>query len=195
MQYQYPFKGKYKQGTPFGKAGKYWKSGYHSGLDLKSRNYGGDGKVYPICKGKVERITESGSYGNCIYILHEDGYLSLYAHLSKISVKKGQQVDLNTVIGIEGTTGNSTGLHLHIEIHKGKYSYPATIDPDKFIQERLEEEVEIKKLSVLKDGQKVVVSAVEIDGSNYIKLRDLELLAPITIGYDANKKQVSVSKK
>lgn len=197
-QYQYPFKnGKFVYGTPFGRKGNYWKSGYHSGLDLKSRNYGGDGKVYPICSGKVQKVTRNGSYGNCVYILHDDGYLSLYAHLSRTFVLQGQKVDLDTVIGVEGTTGNSTGVHLHIEIHKGKYGYPASINPDKFIQEKIKEgeEVEIKKLSVLKDGQKVIVSAVEVEGSNYIKLRDLEQLAPITVGYNAATKQVSVTTK
>jgi len=194
--YQYPFKnGKFIYGVIFGRKGDFWKCGYHSGLDLKSSNYGGDGRVYPICAGKIMKITKSGSYGNCIYLLHDDGYLSLYAHLSRIFVSTGQRVGLGTVIGIEGTTGNSTGLHLHLEIHKGKYRYPASIDPDKFIKERLEEEVDIKQLSVLKDGQEITVEAVEVDGSNFVKLRDLELLASVAVGYDAGKKLPTINSK
>jgi len=195
MQYQYPFKSRFSRGTSFGKAGKYWRCGYHSGADYKCINYGGNGVVYPICQGKVEKISRSGSYGNCVYLRHADGYLSLYAHLSHISVKTGQTVDLDTSLGREGTTGNSTGPHLHIEVHKYAYRYPATIDPEEFIKERLEEEVEIKKLVVLKDGQKISVEAVEVKGSNFIKLRDLEQLAPVAVGYDQALRLATINNK
>ena len=196
MQYQYPFKGRYKRGTCFGKAGRYWRCGYHAGADFKSTNYGGDGVVYPICSGRVEKITQIGSYGNCVYLRHDDGYLSLYAHLSKIAVKKGQRVDLNTALGREGTTGNSTGIHLHLEVHKHNYAYPATIDPDKLIKAKMEEEaVKIKKLTVLCDGQKITVEAVEVEGNNFIKLRDLEQLSPMAIGYDGQRHLVTVNNK
>ena len=196
MPYQYPFKGRFCRGTPFGKAGKYWRCGYHAGADYKSSNYGGNGLVYPICVGKVEKISRCGSYGNCVYLRHDDGYLSLYAHLSQISVKKGQAVGLNTHLGREGSSGNSTGPHLHLEVHQAAYRYPAVIDPEKFIiQKQEEEEVEIKKLTVLKDGQKLTVEAVEVEGTNYVKLRDLELLAPVAVGYEQDLRLVTVNKK
>ena len=205
IYYQRPFKGKYAVGTPYGKRGSSWKCGYHSGQDYASLNHAGDGNVYPIAEGRVVRHGNQGSsgYGLYLHILHPDGYLSLYAHLAECFVTVGAKVTPDTVIGIEGSSGNvrpkgAGGRHLHIEIHKGKYSYPASINPDKFIQERIrevEEEVEIKKLSVLKDGKKVIVEAVEVEGSNYIKLRDMEQLAPITVGYNAAKKQVSVTTK
>lgn len=135
--YQYPFKGRFEFGTSFGKKGSLWKCGYHTGLDLKSSNYGGDGFVYPIADGIVQQISTAGAYGNHIYVRHDDGYISLYAHLCKTVVKEGQRVATNTVLGIEGCTGNATGVHLHLEVHQGEYSYPASIDPREFLEEQL----------------------------------------------------------
>lgn len=137
--YQYPFKSTFVFGTTYGVKGSAWKCGWHSGIDLKSTNYGGDGRVFPIAAGVVREISTSGSYGKHVIIAHEDGYLSLYAHLSKINVWTGTKVNLDTCIGQEGTTGNSTGVHLHLEIHKGSYHYPSDIDPFAFIEQKIKE--------------------------------------------------------
>lgn len=56
------------------------------------------------------------SYGNCIKISHGNGYTTLYAHLSQINVSVGQRVSRGQQIGLSGTTGNSTGPHLHLEV-------------------------------------------------------------------------------
>lgn len=60
-----------------------------------------------------------GGYGNLVAIDHGNGWLSLYAHLSSISVRCGQSVSRGQVVGSCGSTGNSTGPHLHFEIRKG----------------------------------------------------------------------------
>lgn len=140
IRYQFPFHEPYKIGTPFGKPGTLWKSGYHTGLDLLSTAAGGDGRVYPVAPGKViRRVVGNASYGNYVTVQHADGMLSLYAHLDHISVTLGQQVGYDTVLGFEGATGNATGPHLHLELHEGAYHYPATIDPAAFIEARQEE--------------------------------------------------------
>ena len=138
--YQYPFK-TYKLGSLYGVKGKTWSCGYHSGLDLFNKATGGDGKVYPAAEGKVIRATpdNGGSYGNFVTVEHPDGYLSLYAHLEAIKVTLGAKVSLDTVLGIEGSTGNSSAPHLHLEIHKGAYAYPSKIDPKKFLDEKIKE--------------------------------------------------------
>ncbi len=61
----------------------------------------------------------SGGYGNMVAIDHGNGYVTLYAHLSNWSVSCGQAVNKGSVIGACGTTGNSTGAHLHFEIRQG----------------------------------------------------------------------------
>lgn len=69
--------------------------------------------------GTVERANRYGSFGNYIRIRHTDGYKTAYAHLSKFArgVKAGKYVKQDQVIGYVGTTGRSTGPHLHYEVH------------------------------------------------------------------------------
>jgi len=67
--------------------------------------------------GVVERANRFGSFGNYIKIRHTDGYKTAYAHLKGFNVKKGQRVRQDDVIGYVGTTGRSTGPHLHYEVH------------------------------------------------------------------------------
>lgn len=122
--YQYPFKGTYRETCSFKTIGS-WSAGYHIGVDL----VGSDKNIYPICKGKVQSINSKGSaYGNHVLIEQNDGRVSLYAHLSVINVSVGQEVSLSTCIGVEGSTGNSTGSHLHLELHEGAYKYPSSTD-------------------------------------------------------------------
>lgn len=169
---RFPFE-KYRLGTRYGKRGTIWRCGWHSGLDLVSSAYGGDGLVYPLYAGVVIKIGRSGSYGNCVYVRHRDGYVTLYAHLKLIYVKKNMVVTETTVLGVEGATGNVSGRHLHIEVHKGEYNYPAAIDPLAFINRGMElNEVE-KSLKIRLNGRETVVKAIEKDGCNYVKLQDL----------------------
>jgi len=87
---------------------------YHRAIDFAEL---AGSPVYPIMDGFIESISyQHFGYGNHIIINHGSGFKSLYAHLSKIAVKKGQKVDKITVIGLVGSTGQSTGPHLHLEV-------------------------------------------------------------------------------
>lgn len=89
---------------------------FHPGIDFEGLT--GEA-VLPVMAGEVEMVQYSNfAYGNAIIIRHGDNYSSLYAHLSKIYVQKGQKVDLKTIIGEVGSTGRSTGDHLHLEIRE-----------------------------------------------------------------------------
>lgn len=87
--------------------------------------------IYPIKNGIVEAVEYSRfAYGNAIYINHGNGLISLYAHLSKIDVEKGDKVTTAEVIGEMGNTGRSFGDHLHLEIIENGYSLnPYTVLP------------------------------------------------------------------
>lgn len=187
---QFPFN-KYTLGTRYGTKGGYWKCGWHSGLDLLSSNYGGDGVVYPLYGGVVRKVSYSAAYGNYVLVAHADGYLSLYAHLKSVLVRKDMRVAEDVALGVEGATGNATGKHLHIEVHKGAYSYPSSIDPLKFIKERIEVE---KKLDICLNGVRKTVQAIEKGGNNYVRLQDLRD-DKIAVGYDAAKKLPTVNVK
>ena len=81
--------------------------------------------VYATGNGKVVKAGWEGLYGNCIDIDHGFGYVTKYAHLSKIKVRAGQQVMRGEIIGEVGSTGKSTGPHLHYEVHvKGQIVNP-----------------------------------------------------------------------
>ena len=60
------------------------------------------------------------SYGNHVVINHNNGYMTLYGHMSRLAVKKGQKVERGQVIGYVGSTGDSTGPHVHYEVWKGR---------------------------------------------------------------------------
>lgn len=97
----------------------------HTGMDIAS-NQGT--AVYACDSGTVVLAEWYGGYGNCIMIDHGNGYTTLYGHLSVISVSKGQTVSQGNTIGQVGSTGNSTGPHLHLEVYKNG----SRIDPEQF---------------------------------------------------------------
>ena len=97
----------------------------HNGMDIAS-NMGTT--VYAADGGKVVLAEWYGGYGNCIMIDHGNGYKTLYGHLSSIGVSEGQSVSQGAVIGAVGSTGNSTGPHLHFEV----YANDSRIDPEQF---------------------------------------------------------------
>ncbi len=88
--------------------------------------------IKPIKNGIVEyKIFDSYGYGKHVIIDHGDGLKSLYAHMSEINVNVGDKVDTNTVLGLMGSTGHSTGSHLHLEVRDhGIPINPLSVIPD-----------------------------------------------------------------
>lgn len=89
------------------------RSSVHTGLDISTSLGTG---IRPIAAGTVSYAGYKGSYGNLIIIDHGNGVQSYYAHCNALYVSAGQTVAANTTIGEVGSTGNSTGPHLHLEI-------------------------------------------------------------------------------
>lgn len=89
----------------------------HDGYDLCA-NTGAGSNIYASASGTVSVAGWYGGYGKCVVIDHGGGLQSLYGHLSDISVKTGAKVRVGQKIGAEGSTGNSTGPHLHFEVRK-----------------------------------------------------------------------------
>lgn len=104
--------------------GERW-GAFHQGIDIaRPSNY----NIKAADNGVVTFTGWDGSYGNKIVINHNNGYETVYAHLSEIDVSVGQVVPQGYVIGIMGTTGNSTGIHLHFEVHEnGTYINPLSV--------------------------------------------------------------------
>ena len=94
----------------------------HTGIDFAAK---AGTHIYSWRDGKVTFAGWSGGYGNFIIIDHGNGFVTRYAHCSKIAVTKGQTVSQGQIIGYVGTTGNSTGNHLHFEIKvNGRFVNP-----------------------------------------------------------------------
>jgi murein DD-endopeptidase MepM/ murein hydrolase activator NlpD len=87
--------------------------GYHEGLDIATDK---GGPVYATADGRVVTAGLTGDYGNMVQIDHGFGLATRYGHLSAFAVKPGDRVQRGAVIGYVGSTGRSTGPHLHYEI-------------------------------------------------------------------------------
>ena len=117
----------------------------HYGIDFNCR------KGTPIQasgKGKVVWAGNRGDYGKCVIIDHGYGFKSLYGHMSEILVKNGAQVERGAKIGLVGSTGGSTGDHLHYEVHKdGKQVNPIQFCHDGLTTEEYAQLVSASKVS------------------------------------------------
>ncbi len=97
----------------------------HTGIDMACP---AGTPVYSSSAGTVAFAGYSNIFGNYVIVKHANGYQTLYAHLSKITAKKGEPVSQETKIGLVGSTGYSTGPHLHFTVYKnGKLVDPMTM--------------------------------------------------------------------
>lgn len=103
-------------------------SSYHPGIDLAT---GLGMPIHPIAEGTVVEANFSfWGYGNYVIVSHLDGYKSLYGHMAKIYVKQDQKVDQNSILGLVGLTGRTSGPHTHLEVtYNEQYLDPLTILP------------------------------------------------------------------
>lgn len=95
---------------------------FHTGIDMAA-SYGTS--IFPACEGVVASTGYNNTYGNFVIIRHHSGYKTLYGHMQTILCVAGQSVDTGTCIGKVGSTGMSTGPHLHFTVFK----YDKTINP------------------------------------------------------------------
>ena len=87
----------------------------HKGLDIAAPT---GTPIHPIRPGTVVSSGKRGGFGNVVIVDHGAGVTSLYAHCNELKVQKGDKVRPGDVIATVGSTGRSTGPHLHLEVHK-----------------------------------------------------------------------------
>ncbi|GKU81047.1 peptidoglycan DD-metalloendopeptidase family protein [Niallia sp. NCCP-28] len=95
------------------------RNGHHKGIDIAGSI---NESVYVVDSGMVMKSYYSNSYGNVVFIKHASGLETVYAHLNKRMVKQNDRVKKGQVIGKMGSTGNSSGVHLHFEIHNKEWT-------------------------------------------------------------------------
>jgi murein DD-endopeptidase MepM/ murein hydrolase activator NlpD len=110
----------------FGDRGRRWDNGWHTGVDFRVPV---GTPVASIQQGQVVYANWAGAYGRKIVIRHINGVTSVYAHLSTINVRVGQTVQAGERIGRSGRSGNTTGPHLHLEVHK----FDQPVNPLKYL--------------------------------------------------------------
>ncbi|MFB6526785.1 MULTISPECIES: M23 family metallopeptidase [unclassified Streptomyces] len=129
--FQLPVEGTYVS-TGYKTGGSLWSSGSHSGIDFHAA-YGSN--VVSVGSGTVVEAGWGGAYGNNIVIRMNDGTYTQYGHLSSIGVYVGQTVEPGERIAISGSTGNSTGPHLHFEA-RTTAEYGSDINPVSYLRAR-----------------------------------------------------------
>lgn len=99
----------------------------HNGLDFPASK---GTNIYAAADGTVVKAQWYGGYGNCVIINHGGGIMTLYGHCNSLNVKNGQSVKAGDVIAFVGTTGMSTGYHLHFTV----YENGTAVDPYKYLK-------------------------------------------------------------
>ncbi|MGW3656075.1 M23 family metallopeptidase [Streptomyces sp. NPDC005151] len=127
--FQLPVAGSYAT-TGYKSSGSLWSSGRHSGIDFHAAS---GSSVVAVGAGTVVEAGWGGAYGNNIVLRMTDGTYTQYGHLSSIGVSVGQSVGAGQQIGLSGSTGNSTGPHLHFEARTTP-SYGSDMDPVAYLR-------------------------------------------------------------
>ncbi len=100
---------------------------YHSGIDFRGPS---GTPILAASEGKVTFAGVKGGYGNCIEVTHRGGIVTRYAHMRKLTARVGQKVSRGEEIGKMGSTGRSTGTHLHFEVRVNGRA----VNPAKFLE-------------------------------------------------------------
>jgi murein DD-endopeptidase MepM/ murein hydrolase activator NlpD len=105
---------------------------YHYGIDLAAPMHTPE---YAAADGVVLRAGAASGFGLAVYVLHENGDVTVYGHMDEILVEPGQYVEAGETIALLGNRGQSTGPHLHFEVHQGGMN-GKRIDPVPWLAER-----------------------------------------------------------
>jgi murein DD-endopeptidase MepM/ murein hydrolase activator NlpD len=167
----------------------------HEGIDI-SQPMGTP--IYAAADGKVivsKMQNDKKGYGNYIVIRHNDEFDTLYAHLSTRTVKAGDLVKAGALIGYVGSTGDSTGPHLHFGVCMKFLANPrGWMDPLPLLRickEELDEVV--RKIIVEINGNLKEVNSILKNDTNYVLLRDLSDI--IDVSYDERRKMPIIKSK
>lgn len=119
----------YVLSTSFGSTGARWSNG-HTGQDFAVPS---GTPVRSVGDGQVVRVACGGAFGTEIVVGHPNGYYSQYAHLASVAVDRGERVRTGQWIGRAGSTGNSTGPHLHFEMRLTPH-HGSGVDPARWLR-------------------------------------------------------------
>jgi len=182
----------------YGRVNPVYRKGYHSGLDMVADE--NDKGIENINSGAVLKTGyDAKGWGKYVIVRQVDEHDVLYGHLYQAYAKEGQRVGIGDSIGVQGSTGNSTGPHLHLEIWAGSWEdrndiNPAeylgiknTVGPVEFLKSQHYEEIEVEVNGVIIKGH---IPKGESD--SYVQVKDLaEKLGGIK-GWDETTRRASL---
>jgi murein DD-endopeptidase MepM/ murein hydrolase activator NlpD len=96
------------------------RNGEHKGIDIAAQ---AGSPIYAVDEGMVSKSYYSDSYGHVVFVKHKNNFETVYAHLKTRNVTEGKAVKQGEVIGTMGNTGDSSGVHLHFEIHEQEWTF------------------------------------------------------------------------
>lgn len=170
----------------------------HNGVDYAT--FSKKVPCYPPLAGEVLRTGKDRFGALFVYVgFPSAGKVGLYYHLDSIGVKVGQKITTDTKIGIVGTTGQSTGVHLHFSWMEWdalalQYNKASYINFESYVFHRKEEEVvNITEIKMLINGEVKSKKGIVHEDENYIRLRDLTEW--FTVDYNKEKKLPVLTKK
>lgn len=170
----------------YGRKNEGYRKGYHTGIDLVADP--SDKAIYNVGPGKVivaryapgKKGANPEGWGNYVIVRQDDGHDVLYAHLYQVFVSEGKKVNAGDSLGIQGSTGNATGAHLHFEVWKGSWEDRNEINPAEYLgiknavgpvellKPKYYEEIEVEVNGVILKG---LIPKGESDA--YIQVKDL----------------------
>lgn len=109
-----------------------WAAGHHPGVDFAVPT---GTRVRSVGSGTVVLARRSGDYGKAVTVRMRDGHYIVYGHLSRIAVRKGRHVGPGTRLGSSGSTGRSSGPHLHFEVRDAR-GYGNDVNPLRYLSRR-----------------------------------------------------------
>ncbi|MGV9884051.1 M23 family metallopeptidase [Streptomyces sp. NPDC003006] len=130
-RYTLPLRRGFRVSARYGIRGD-WLAGHHTGIDLAVPR---GTPVYAVGAGVVVLARWAGAYGKAVTVRMPDGHYAVFAHLSRILVRRGERVRTGARIGSSGATGRATGPHLHLEI-RARRGYGSDIDPVRYLARR-----------------------------------------------------------
>ena len=96
------------------------RNGEHKGIDIAAPI---GSPVYAVDRGTVSKSYYSDTYGHVVFVKHKNGMETVYAHLQERTVGEGETVEQGEIIGKMGSTGDSSGVHLHFEVHQNEWTF------------------------------------------------------------------------
>jgi murein DD-endopeptidase MepM/ murein hydrolase activator NlpD len=169
---------------------------FHYGIDIGPLKKI-DEPIYAVSDGEIVASHFNKMRGYLVIIQHS-GFATLSQHLKAMGPPIGKKVKAGEKIGMMGSSGSSTGIHLHFEVYEGDYSLKKNVDPEKLLLtdkqlEAQEAAYMVDKIVVELDGKNKEVHSILLDDSNYILIRDLSEV--LDIAWDEKKKKIIIKSK